>query len=159
MTEAKQNPFDIEPDAKVEPKTDGAVVETAPEKAGTKQDKPTEPVSFDPPAKKEPAPKKRTRRTKAELEAAKAVEDGKKQAEGVDAKISFSEVNYEKFPLSAVSGQVTGVVKLNGAVPILEIALIGWVGEAPVSVAADQIGDVEKVLAELRKAAKDAKKS
>lgn len=55
MTDKKQNPFDIEPDAKVEPKTDGAVVETSPEKAGTKQDKPTEPVSFDPPAKKESA--------------------------------------------------------------------------------------------------------
>ena len=51
------------------------------------------------------------------------------------------------------------MVKLNGAVPVLEVALVGWIGEAPVSVAADQIGDVEKVLKDLRKAAKDAKKS
>ena len=44
------------------------------------------------------------------------------------------------------------------AVPILEIALIGWVGEAPVSIAAEQIGDVEKILKDLRKAVKGAKK-
>ena len=147
----KKNPFDIDLDEKVEPKTDNKVVETAPEKAGTEQDE-TAPAA-------EEKPKKRTRRTKEEIEAAKAVEDGQKQSEGADPKMSFNDVDYEKFPLSAVSGQVTGVVKLNGAVPILEIALVGWVGEAPVSVAADQIGDVEQVLKDLRKAAKDAQKS
>lgn len=158
---AEKNPFDIDPDEKVTPKTDNKVVETPEDKAGTKQDKPTEPVAAQSPAKEadeKPKPKK-ARRTKAQIEADKAAEQAAKDAEGQDAKIDFNEVDFDKYPLSAVSGQVTGVIKLNGAVPILEIALIGWVGEAPVSVAAEQIGDVEKILKDLRKAAKDAKRS
>ena len=157
---AEKNPFDIDPDEKVTPKTDNKVVETPEDKAGTKQDKPTEPVSVDPPVEKDDKPEpKKSRRTKAQIEADKAAEQAAKDAEGQDAKIDFNEVDFDKYPLSAVSGQVTGVIKLNGAVPILEIALIGWVGEAPVSVAAEQIGDVEKILKDLRKAVKDAKRS
>lgn len=136
---AEKNPFDIEIDEKVKPKTDNKVVET--------------PVEKD-----EPKPKK-ARRTKAQIEADKAAEQAAKDAEGQGAEIDFNEVDFSKYPLSAVSGQVTGVIKLNGAVPILEIALVGWVGEAPVSIAATQIGDVEKILKDLRKSVKDAKKS
>src|SRR5690606_20806855 len=96
-----------------------------------------------------PKPKK-ARRTKAQIEADKAAEEEAERAEGEESGIDFNEVDFDKYPLSAVSGQVTGVIKLNGAVPILEIALIGWVGEAPVSIAAEQIGDVEKILKDLR---------
>src|SRR5690606_3634354 len=113
------------------PKTDTKVVETPEDKAGTKKDKPAAPKR---PRKQ--APKK----------------DEPEEAP------DFNAVDFEAYPLSAVSGQVTGVIKLNGAVPILEIALVGWVGEAPVSNAASDIKDVEKVLADLRKAAKAAKR-
>lgn len=71
---------------------------------------------------------------------------------------SFDDVDFEKLPLSAVSGQIVGSVSLNqGAVPTLSIALQNWIGEPPVSIAASQIGDVEKVLSELKKQAKKAK--
>lgn len=160
MTDAKKNPFDIEPDAAVLPKTDNKVVETDEVKAGTKQDKNTKPVAAQSPAKEsdDTEKPKKTRRSKEQIAADKAAADAAKEAEGIESDINFDEVDFDKYPLSAVSGQVTGVIKLNGAVPILEVALIGWIGEAPVSIAASDIKDVEKVLADLRKAAKAAKR-
>lgn len=102
-------------------------------------------------------PKAEEKPVETKKEPAKAAPKKKSAPKKVE-KLSFNEIDFGQYPLSAVSGQVTGVIKLNGAVPILEIALVGWVGEAPVSIAADQIEDVEKILADLRKAAKAAQK-
>lgn len=165
MTAEKKNLLDDDENV-VEKKTDDEVRVPEPDKAGTAgtQSKPaavsrtSEEKAQTSTDKADDKPRKK-RRTKAEIEAAKAVEQGEALQDGEQDDAGFGEVDFEKYPLSATSGQVTGVVKLNGAVPVLEIALVGWIGEAPVSVAASQISDVEKVLKDLRKAAKDAKRS
>jgi len=75
-----------------------------------------------------------------------------------ESPVDFSTVDFEKLPLSAVSGTIAGTISLNqGAVPILQVGLTNWIGEPPVSIAASQLGDVEHVLNELKKQAKKAK--
>lgn len=75
-----------------------------------------------------------------------------------ESPVDFDAVDFEKYPLSASSGQVVGTVSLNqGAVPIVQIGLMNWIGEPPVSLAASQLGDIEEVLSELKKQAKKAK--
>lgn len=176
---AKTNPFDTEDTVK--PKQTPEVVETPEDKAGTAQDKPadapettlhadgtrTDPAEDAKKAeeqkKAETKPKKK-RRTKAEIEAAKAAKEGVEPSltsgvESVDSPVDFNALDFEKLPLSFTSGNVTGSVVLNqGAVPILQIALVNWIGEPPVSIAAEQLGDVEKVISELKKQARSAKR-
>jgi len=154
MTEAKPNPFDISPDTQPLPKTDSKVVETPEDKVGTKQDKPAKPKT-----KKPVARRTKEEKLQDDLDAARkllAEHEGESQSENYDEtnaeSVDFNSVDFEKYPLSAVSGTVSGVVKLsNGAVPILEISLIGWVGDAPLSIRAEEITDVESVLRQLRK--------
>jgi hypothetical protein len=169
MTAAKKpNPFEEEVP---KTKTDNDVVETPEDKAGTAKDKPADApkdIQNADGSKSEPEPEKkpteqkaaRKRRTKAEIEAAKAAEAGA-EAETKQVEVetnTFDQLDFEKLPLSAVSGQIVGSVSLNSAsVPTLSVALQNWIGEPPVSIAASQIGDVEKVLAELKKQAKSAK--
>lgn len=130
MTAAKksENPFDVL-DEKVEPKTDNKVVETDESKAGTEQDKPAEPEKA---TTRKPAAKKVTKAKKAD----------------------FETLSLEQ-PLSAVSGQVTGTVTNNDtAVPVLKLALSGWIGVEPLSLPAKNgFDDVRKVLDELEKQA------
>lgn len=79
---------------------------------------------------------------------------------GTESPVDFDTVDFEKYPLSASSGQVVGTISLNqGAIPIVQIGLSGWIGEPPVSLAASQLGDIEAVLSELKEQAKKEAKS
>jgi len=182
MTSKTENPFDEKSTGlKIgdETKTDNKVVETPGDKAGTAKDKPADapdeiqnadgskepdPAKTDD-GKSEDAPKPKTtrkRRTKAQIEADKAKEEqGGELPPGdlVDVEDhTFDELDFEKLPLSAQSGNIVGSVDLNqGAVPTLNISLQGWIGAPIIAIAASQIGDVESVLNELKKQAKKIK--
>lgn len=157
MTE--KNIFDDEPvkpdDSKTKTDNKVTVQDKAPdaksEKAQAADDK-TKATGAQTEGSKEPEKPKRKRRTKAEIEADKAAEAEEHKEPDYD----FNQLPYEAFPLSAVSGNVTGVVKVNGAVPVFELALIGWIGEAPVSIAASEIDDVLDVIQQLKDRAKKA---
>lgn len=97
---------------------------------------------------KDPTPKTtRKRRTKAQIEADNKAKDGESSGD-----LDFNQVDFEKYPLSAVSNQVVGSISVNaGAVPVISIAGMNWIGEAPIFFAASQIGDIEKVIADLKK--------
>lgn len=164
-TAQADNPFDSKGlSLGDEPKKDNEVVETPEEKAGTAKDKPADASSDvqNADGSKTPAtdvkPKTtRKRRTKAQIEADKAGAAEAGEPEEVEDH-SFDELDFEKLPLSAQSGQIVGSVDLNqGAVPTLNIALQNWIGAPIIAIAASQIGDVEKVLKELKRQAKDAK--
>lgn len=88
-------------------------------------------------------PKKKTRQAKP------------KKAESKKS-VSFRDVDYDKFPLSAISGQVSATISRNdSAVPVLNVSLRGWVGLPPLSVVADGgIDDIRAVLDELERQAK-----
>ena len=62
--------------------------------------------------------------------------------------------DFDQYPLSATHGDVIGTVALNGAVPVLKLALVGWIGEEPMAIRAEDAGDLEKVLKDLRKQVK-----
>lgn len=171
MASKTSNPFDEKPDGLKlgdETKTDNKVVETPEDKAGTAKDKPADAPDEiqNADGSKEPAktgdkaekPKTtRKRRTKAEIEADKAKDDQGGDLVDVEDH-TFDELDFEKLPLSAQSGNIVGSVDLNqGAVPTLNISLQGWIGAPIIAIAASQIGDVETVLSELKKQAKKIK--
>lgn len=99
------------------------------EAAGTKEDKPAKPV-----------------------EAKKTTKTTKKKS------VDFGQVGHDKYPLSAVSGQVSGVIETNhSAVPVLNLSLVGWVGVPPLQLVADGgFDDVRKVLDTLEELARKA---
>lgn len=67
----------------------------------------------------------------------------------------FAKAVAEKGVLSAVSGLVTATVDANAvAVPVLRMSMVGWVGAAPLELAASSISDIRKVLDELEKQAR-----
>ena len=59
--------------------------------------------------------------------------------------------DFDQYPFSATHGDVIGTVVLNGAVPVLKLALVGWIGEEPMVIRAEDARDLEKVLKDLRK--------
>lgn len=62
--------------------------------------------------------------------------------------------DFDQYPFSATHGDVVGTVALNGAVPVLKLALVGWIGEEPMAIRAEDARDLEKVLKDLRKQVK-----
>jgi|SRR5690606_18943251 len=77
-----------------------------------------------------------------------------KPAEKKAKKVDFNKAVSDKGVLSATSGQVTATVDMNQvAVPVLRVSMIGWVGTAPLELAASSIDDIRKVLDELEKQA------
>jgi len=54
-------------------------------------------------------------------------------------------------PVNAQSGNLNGVVKRYAGRTIAEISIEHWVGVAPLSILAEELDDLEKVIKELRK--------
>lgn len=61
---------------------------------------------------------------------------------------------FDQYPFSATHGDVVGTVALNGALPVLKLALVGFIGEEPMAIRAEDAQDLEKVLKDLRKQVK-----
>lgn len=61
---------------------------------------------------------------------------------------------FDQYPFSATHGDVVGTVALNGALPVLKLALVGYIGEEPMAIRAEDAQDLEKVLKDLRKQVK-----
>ena len=76
----------------------------------------------------------------------------KKEKVGEDEVLHTAD--FDQYPLSATHGDVVGTVALNGAVPVLKLALVGWIGEEPMVIRAEDARDLEKVLKDLRKQVK-----
>ena len=90
----------------------------------------------DPPVEAKPTPKKR-----APKAATKTVVEGE----------ILAEVKHERLPLSAVVGDVFGIVKVNPAgIVVLEVSMHGFIGVEPVAVPVEQASDIEKVVQTLR---------
>lgn len=60
------------------------------------------------------------------------------------------EIDHDKLPVSVAIGQVTGTVESYAGRAVLSLSLRGWVGEAPFKILAEDVGEIEAVLAELR---------
>lgn len=143
------DPFEIEETTPVEPE------EPDDELDDTDLDEPT-PVSeqktVDPKASA-----KRSRRTKAEIEA-EAIEDAKtllKEAGYVVSDVTAPEPVSgflpERLPVDAHSNDIVGSLKTNAAgVAVLNLSVRRWVGEPPFIVQAAQLDDVINVLTSLR---------
>lgn len=56
-------------------------------------------------------------------------------------------------PIAANSGDIQGLVKVRHGIRLLELSIAGWIGDAPVTILAEQASDVERVISELRKQA------
>lgn len=98
--------------------------------------------------------------TKAPAAKAKTKDDEPKQAEPKTAKPSkkketdFNAVPFDRYPLSAVAGQVTASVTTSDtSVPVLKLALLGWVGVEPLVIPAANLNDIRAVLDEIEKQA------
>ena len=153
MTEKKlldENPFSDDTKA---PAVDEA---KAPEKK-TSESKPKAETKKDEKTSEGEAPKRRTKEEKLadDIAAAKALL--KEHGEGHGSKGDYDEVDFapavqaaENGVLSAVSGIVTGTIDSNSvAVPVLRLSMVGWIGSAPLEIAASTINDVRKVLDDL----------
>ena len=153
------DPFDIEETTPVEPEEpDDELEDEEPEDDeldDTDLDEPTpvsEPKTVDPKASA-----KRSRRTKAEIEA-EAIEDAKTllKAAGyvvsdVTAPEPVSGFLPERLPVDAHSNDIVGSLKTNAAgVAVLNLSVRRWVGEPPFIVQAAQLDDVINVLTSLR---------
>lgn len=68
-------------------------------------------------------------------------------------KRALRDIPHSALPLNAESGNVQGVIKVHNGQAIAQIGLKFWVGEIPLSVLADELSDIENVVAELRKQA------
>jgi len=60
------------------------------------------------------------------------------------------EIDHDKLPVAVAIGQVTGTVESYAGRAVLSLSLRGWVGEAPFKILAEDVGEIEAVLAELR---------
>lgn len=60
-------------------------------------------------------------------------------------------VDRSKLPVSVASGDVIATIKEYANRPVLELSLVGWVGDVPFKVLATDIPKIEQVFAELRK--------
>lgn len=60
------------------------------------------------------------------------------------------EIDHEKLPVAVAIGQVTGSIESYSGRAVLSLSLRGWVGEAPFKILAEDAGEVEAVLDELR---------
>lgn len=66
----------------------------------------------------------------------------------------FNAVPFDRYPLSAVAGQVTASVTTSDtSVPVLKLALLGWVGVEPLVIPAANLNDIRAVLDEIEKQA------
>lgn len=67
-----------------------------------------------------------------------------------DEKPSFDKAVQDKGVLSAQAGLVQGTVDSNMvSVPILRLSTVGWIGQAPLEIVAEDIDDLREVLDEL----------
>lgn len=60
------------------------------------------------------------------------------------------EIDHDKLPVAVAIGQVTGAIESYSGRAVLSLSLRGWVGEAPFKILAEDAGEIEAVLAELR---------
>ena len=86
-------------------------------------------------------------------EADKGTPEKEKKEKVVEDEVLHT-ADFDQYPFSATHGDVVGTVALNGAVPVLKLALVGWIGEEPMAIRAEDARDLEKVLKDLRKQVK-----
>lgn len=70
----------------------------------------------------------------------------------------FSDFPQDKLPLNASAGQIEGAVRMHNGLPVAFLNLKGWIGDPPIAVLADELSDIEEVIASLRKQAEEALK-
>lgn len=64
---------------------------------------------------------------------------------------AWEDIPDDKLPVNAQSGNLNGVVKRYAGRTIAEVSINHWVGVAPLSILAEELEDLEKVIKELRK--------
>lgn len=86
-----------------------------------------------------------------------AVNSGQDEEEHSTGPVDLSKVPLDKLPLAAQVGDLLFRVEQNAAgIVVVNLSMFGFVGDNPVSIRAEQAGDFDKALKELRKQAKAA---
>lgn len=124
MTDAEDNPFDLDVTGAAAPATDAAEKQAEPE-----TEKP-----------------KRTRRTKAEIEAEKADKADKSAAKAEKEPKKLSESYNLGDTFSAEAGDLIGGIKPHNGVAVAYAQPKGWIGPEALIIGLDQLSDLKEIV-------------